>query len=233
MTTPSRLRIERPYATLDAFLDGDAWTVDRTDMLLVGATGIGAGAAVKFEIVLTSGEPVVSGEGRALEEVAPQDGRPGGLRVRFRQLDTSSKAVLRRALDAQKRASAARPAIDAVAATARSETSPGASNDAGTAPEAAPASAGAAATETDAAPPAPEAPPAVPAPNVELPGRGEPVESGTSNVAAPERSGVRHSAPGPISAPGNRDALLERLRARTAGVVKVSAAAPSRKTAAE
>jgi hypothetical protein len=106
MSTPGSLRIERPYASKDAYLEGDAWTVDRTDMLLVGAEDLAQGTSVKFEIVLANGDAVVRGEGRVVETVGANGGRPGGLRVRFRQLDSDSKAMLRRALEVQKRGAA-------------------------------------------------------------------------------------------------------------------------------
>jgi molecular chaperone DnaK len=98
MSTPGALRIERPYESAEAYLEGDAWTVARSDMLLVGAEGVAQGTLVAFEIVLTSGAAVVRGEGRVLEVVAADDGRPSGLRVRFQRLEGDSKAMLRRAL---------------------------------------------------------------------------------------------------------------------------------------
>src|SRR5262249_24704520 len=103
------LRIERPYDSAEAFLEGDAWTVGRSDMLLVDASGIAPGTALSFEIALETGAVVVRGEARALEQGGAADGRPGGLKVRFRQLDADSKAMLRRALEVQKRQRSAEP----------------------------------------------------------------------------------------------------------------------------
>jgi hypothetical protein len=104
MATPSVLRIERPYASLDAYLEGDAWTVERTEMVLVGAPVTEIGAAVTFEIALRDGSVVVSGDARVVAEVHAEGERPSGLRVRFRKLDAASKGVLRRALEARRRA---------------------------------------------------------------------------------------------------------------------------------
>jgi hypothetical protein len=106
MSTPGALRIERPYDKAEDYLEGDAWTVGRSDMLLVGAADVDQGALVKFEIVLTTGDAVVRGDGRVMETVGAVDGRPGGVRVRFQKLDADSKAMLRRAL--QKRGTAPR-----------------------------------------------------------------------------------------------------------------------------
>jgi hypothetical protein len=106
MSTPGALRIERPYDSVEDYLEGDAWTVARSDMLLVGAEGVAQGTLVKFEIVIASGDPVVRGEGRVLEAAEADAGRPGGIRVRFQRLEGDSKAMLRRAL--QKRTASAR-----------------------------------------------------------------------------------------------------------------------------
>jgi hypothetical protein len=106
MSGPFTLRIVRPYASRDEFLQSDCWTVERTEMLLVGVEGVSQGAHVNFEIVLENREVVVRGEGRAIELIPPRDGRAGGVRVRFKQLDSASKSTLRKALEIQKRQAA-------------------------------------------------------------------------------------------------------------------------------
>jgi hypothetical protein len=98
--------IDRPYDSLDDFLEGDAWTVARGDMILLGVSGVDLGGAVEFSIVLSTGEAVVSGEGRVVEVVPPSEDFEGGTRVKFRKLDADSKAVLRRALEVQRRRAA-------------------------------------------------------------------------------------------------------------------------------
>jgi hypothetical protein len=187
MSSPFTLRIVRPYASRDEFLQSDCWTVDRTEMLLVGVEGVSQGAHVNFEIVLENREVVVRGEGRALELIPPNNGRPGGVRIRFKQLDSASKSTLRKALEIQKRQAAEKVAAAPAAAPVAAP------------PEAAP----------DA--PAPEAPPLVGSSPAPLPAD-EPI------VASPEpdreeTSGI-HRVTGPIPTPGNREALLERLRER-------------------
>jgi hypothetical protein len=186
MTT---LRIERPYATVDELLDGDYWTVERSEMLLIGADEVPAGTAVGFEIVLTTGEVAVRGEARALESVPGLDDRPGGLKVRFRQLDTAAKAVLKRALERQR-------------AIARSS------------PVASPAPA----ASVFVAPPQAAPPPEASGTPLEAP-RPPHVASGDAAAFPPpapfaDKSGIRHRATGPVAPPENRDALLERLRER-------------------
>jgi hypothetical protein len=109
MGTPESLKVQRPYDSRESYLEGDAWTVSRSDVLLVDGAELAEGTAVKFEIALAGGEVVVRGEGRVAGTVGAEAGRPGGLRVRFRQLDSESKAMLKRALEVQKRSPVARP----------------------------------------------------------------------------------------------------------------------------
>jgi hypothetical protein len=196
MADSGTLRITRPYPSLDAYLEGDAWTVERSDMLLIGVEGVGPGTSVEFEIVLTSGETVVKGEGRAVETLAPRNGRPGGLKLRFRKLEGSSKATLKRALEVQKREKAKSSPV-------ASEEPPKAEPANREAPKAEPAKVEAVAPK--AAPPPAPAEPAEAAP--------EP-PNGELRKTSAEPSGVRHRVAGPVAPPANRDALLARLRGR-------------------
>jgi hypothetical protein len=160
MSGPFTLRIVRPYSSRDDYLSGDSWTVERSEMLLVGVEGVAPGASVNFEIALENREIVVRGEGRAMEIVATREGRPGGVRVRFKQLDPDSKATLRRALETQRRQAAEKRAeADKLLAAAQAEA----------------------------------------------------VRAETEHE---EPSSVHHRLAGPVNAPENRDALLERLRER-------------------
>lgn len=188
MSGPFTLRIVRPYASRDEFLQSDCWTVERTEMLLVGVEGVSQGAHVNFEIVLENREVVVRGEGRALELIEPREGRPGGVRIRFKQLDSASKSTLRKALEIQKRQVAEKATPPPIAEPA--PVVPG--------PETAPV---AAAPETQS----PTASARTPLP-LEEPAVAQP---------EPEReSGVHHRVAGRIPTPENREALLDRLRER-------------------
>lgn len=208
------MRIVRPYSSRDEYLQGDAWTVERSEMLLIGVEGVAPGASVNFEIALENREIVVRGEGRALEFVPPRDGKPSGVRVRFKQLDAESKATLRKALEhlRKQRQAAALAAADAA---------------------------------EPARPPAPSAPELEARPVKEEAVAGaEAAASAPAIVAAPaatdagarvqpereEPSGVHHRLAGPIRAPENRDALLERLRERMR--LRKGAEAPPKSTAA-
>lgn len=96
------IKIVRPYESLDEFIVGDAWTVERSGLVLLGQDAVADKTLVRFEIAIESGEAVVTGEGRAVESLAPDGEHPGGVRVEFRKLDKKSKRVLKRALEHRK-----------------------------------------------------------------------------------------------------------------------------------
>ena len=101
MAEPVHVKVTRPYSSAEDYIAGDAWTVDRRDMLLVGQGPLEPKTVLRFEVLLESGERVIRGEGEALVHQPAIDGRPGGLRVLFRRFDSQSKALLRRALVAR------------------------------------------------------------------------------------------------------------------------------------
>lgn len=205
MSGPFTLRIARPYASREDYLQGDYWTVERSEMLLLDVEGVAQGAQVTFEIILENKEIVVRGEGRALDLVPPRDGRPGGVRVRFKQLDAESKATLRRALEIQKKKATER---QAAAAAAVESPTPAEPDPAKVEPKETPV-----ATQEQ-----PATPEAAPAPEVASPAPAEAAAEAAAPIAAEplreEPSGV-HRIGDPVRAPENREALLERLRERT------------------
>jgi hypothetical protein len=204
------LRIQRPYASLDEYLEGDFWTVERKDMFLIGAPSFDQGVAVKFTIELADGTPAVTGEGRVVEYMAPSEEFPGGLKVRFRQLDADAKAVLRRALELRRAYAAAMAVEEAAAAeAARADAPPPADADPVPIPVAAPAAVPVPALAGPAPVPVPIL---VPAASPSTPPR--------PRAALRARSSVRV-----VAAPPNRDALLGRLRER-AGRFKSASAGP-------
>jgi hypothetical protein len=210
------LHIPRPYATLDEYLDGDFWTVDRKEMFLIGAPSFDVGVAVKFTIELEDGTAVVTGEGRAVEYTAPSDEFPGGLKVRFRQLDADSKAVLRRALELRRKAYQA-AMEEAAAAEGNANASPP--------PDAPPQVAEPKVVAASAMAPMAAVLPNPPvvfaaasgAPSIgpDLLAMSVPPARPTSSLAGPPkpRAVSRHHGK-VVSPPPNRDALLRRLRER-------------------
>jgi hypothetical protein len=217
------LHISRPYATLDEYLDGDFWTVDRKEMFLIGAPSFEVGVAVKFAIELEDGTAVVSGEGRAVEYTAPSDEFPGGLKIRFRQLDANSKAVLRRALELRRKAYQA--AMAEAAAAEGNAAAEGAAANAAPPVEAPPAVAEPAVVAAPAMAPMAAVLPNPPmvftaasgAPSIGpdlLAMSVAPARPAASFAAPPKPRAVSRHQAKVVSAPPNRDALLRRLRER-------------------
>jgi hypothetical protein len=207
------LHIQRPYDSLEEYLEGDFWTVERKDMFLIGVSSHEVGVAVRFTIELADGTPVVTGEGRVVEYTAPSDDFPGGLKVRFRQLDAEAKAVLKRALEVRRKAYAAQ--MDATAAEAAQGGAPPAATTAAVAAPHADPTPAVAVAEPATAPTAALAEPAPKAVAAPPPARMPSVRAPSLSAAPPKpRTGMRHRTPGVVSAPPNRDALLGRLRDR-------------------
>jgi hypothetical protein len=214
------LRIQRPYATLDEYLEGDFWTVERKEMFLIGAAPLEQGVAVKFTIELADGTPVVTGEGRVVEHMAHSDEFPGGLKVRFRQLDNEAKAVLRRALELRRAYAAAMAEVEAAAAPAEAVPAP--------AHDAAPAAVSAPTFAAESAPlpaPSPASPPSPTSPSSTfISSSASPTPPRPSQFPPPKPRGSRaRSTVRVVAAPPNRDALLGRLRERARGFSSASA----------
>lgn len=123
MTVTPVIRIERPQASLDAYLEEDCWTVDRSELLLPGLTGRAPGELLELEIALATGEVVVRASGRVVGD-EPAGARPACTRVKLARLDGDSKSVLRRALDARRRREA--PPASASSPEASPSPDPGA-----------------------------------------------------------------------------------------------------------
>ena len=97
-TAPVVLHIVRPYANVEEYLAAEAWTVDARTMLLVGESGLAPDTAVVFDVTLGDGARPIKAEARVSGVVEPMDGKPGGLRVRFRRYGAPTKAFIERAM---------------------------------------------------------------------------------------------------------------------------------------
>jgi hypothetical protein len=146
---------------------------------------------VLFDITLADGSKPIRAEGRAVSAVPATGDRPGGLIVRFKRFGTATKAFVERAvaLRLKKAEGASAPERYSM-------------------PEAVPAELPSAPIQSSpcTAPvsphslPAPAPPPASIPPSMQSSGR--------------ESSGLRRRVVAPVSAPANREELLERLRRR-------------------
>lgn len=91
---PVAIRISRPYATEDQFLEHEIDTLTRTSVTLLGAQPRPQGVVLRFELVLSSGQILVRGEGRVVGYTPNVHQGLGGLTLRFMRIDTKSKALL-------------------------------------------------------------------------------------------------------------------------------------------
>jgi hypothetical protein len=94
---PVAIRITRPYATEDDFLEHELETLSRTSVTLLGAQARPQGVVLRFELVLPSGPVLLRGEGRVV--AFREDAYLGlsGLTLRFTRLDSRSKALVDKA----------------------------------------------------------------------------------------------------------------------------------------
>jgi hypothetical protein len=187
----------RPYPSEQEYLNAEAWTIDQRSMLLIDAEALPGDTAVLFDIALADGQKPIRAEGRVVGMVSASSGRPGGMRVRFKRFGAATKAFIERAVKAKNgNAEPERP------------TSPEVERPSG--PEAAPPS------ETGDRPSLVEGDrgsmPEVRLSMTELePAFAAPARSAPANQ---EPSGLRQRVPGPVTAPANREELLQRLRQR-------------------
>lgn len=92
---PIALYVPRPYATVEEFLEAEAWTIDARSILLLDQAKLEVDTPVVFDLCLSTGARVLRAEGR----VAPSTGE--GLRVRFRRYSTQAKLFIERAIKAR------------------------------------------------------------------------------------------------------------------------------------
>jgi hypothetical protein len=100
---PVAIRITRPYATEDEFLEQELDTLSRTSVTLLGAQPRPQGVVLRFELVLSSGSVLMRGEGRVVGFRPNAHQGLGGLTLRFTRLDSRSKALVDRAAAVRER----------------------------------------------------------------------------------------------------------------------------------
>jgi hypothetical protein len=109
---PVAIRVTRPYASEDEYLDHELDLLSRTGITLVGAQPRPQGVVLRFELVLASGQAVLRGEGRVVAFKPNAYQGAGGLALRFTRIDARSKALLdKAALLREQRRPSNRPAV--------------------------------------------------------------------------------------------------------------------------
>lgn len=214
MTQPIVLHVARPYASVDEYLAQEGWTLDARSIVLVDQPPLPRDTIITFDLTLADGSRPIRAEGRVLGMLDPADGRPGGLRVRFKRYGASTKALIERAVQLAQGGSpefSPEPPSAVTAAELGSAPTVGSSPAAAPAPFAPSPSAPHAADEpaavaAEGAPPAPFQPVPVTVPPVSSP-----------NVAAALealRARPAYREPFLPVAEAEREALLEKLRQR-------------------
>ena len=190
---PIVVHVVRPYASEQEYLNAEAWSIDTRSMLLIDAEALAPDTAVLFDVALKDGQKPIRAEGRVVGVTPARDGRPGGLRVRFKRFGAATKAFIERAVKFK---------------TAAGEP------ERPSAPEAEQPSA--VGLERPSAPAA-EQPSVVEVERVSMPevrASMTDLEAITAVPAPSSNSGIRQRVPGPVAAPANREELLARLRQR-------------------
>jgi hypothetical protein len=94
---PVAIRVTRPYANEDEYLEHELEMLTRASVTLVGAQPRAEGVVLRFELVLASGHVLLRGEGRVIGFKPNALQGAGGLSLRFTRVDTRSKALIDRA----------------------------------------------------------------------------------------------------------------------------------------
>lgn len=213
---PVAIRITRPYATEDEYLERELDTLTRASVTLLGAQSRPQGVVLRFELVLTSGQVLMRGEGRVVGFKANAFEGLGGLTLRFTRLDTKSKVLVDKAAALrERRRPSTRPHVSEPMDASSVAPRPSALPPPPIPQDPPPPFLAAADTSSSPFAPAPSAA-ELPAPVSSRPSRTPDVPTG----AGPEARDVTPAAvtsaatPATAGAPPERDSLLERLRTR-------------------
>lgn len=194
---PVVLRVHRPFADEDAYLVAESWSIDDKAVLLIDQPALPRDTVVRFEIVLEDGSKPVRAEGKVHKVVAAEGDRPGGLRVRFRRFDASTKRFIDRVMDERRKERRSRRPPAAELTPLVLEPEPVTGSDV-----------------ADAAQPEPSTPEQS-APEVVSQPLGSAAAAAVAPAPEPDpRPEARGPGPRSVAAPPNRDELLARLRAR-------------------
>jgi hypothetical protein len=98
LSNPVVLHLTRPYANVEEYLAAEAWTLDTRSMLLIDEPELPIDTMLTFAVTLADGSRPIKAEARVAGTVAPSDGKPGGLRVRFKRYGAPTKAFIERAM---------------------------------------------------------------------------------------------------------------------------------------
>ncbi|MFO0671742.1 MAG: TIGR02266 family protein [Polyangiaceae bacterium] len=104
------LNVRYKSATVDEFIDNHSHDVSRGGLFIKTSTPFAQGTLLKFEIRLSSDQPVIAGVGRVVWKREPSQAageRPAGMGVKFIKIDDRSRALIERLVTTKSDAGAA------------------------------------------------------------------------------------------------------------------------------
>jgi len=96
VSKPRILRLSRPYDSVEDYVANEGWSISTKRMILIDQPRLEKDTIVRFEVSLTNKEKVIRAEARVVGYQAPEDGRPGGPKVRFKRFGGTTKSFIQR-----------------------------------------------------------------------------------------------------------------------------------------
>ena len=109
------LNVRYKSATVDEFIENHSHDVSRGGLYIKTSTPFAQGTLLKFEIRLSSDQPVIAGVGRVVWKREPSQAatdRPAGMGVKFIKIDDRSRALIERLVTTKEGAGSAFNQVD-------------------------------------------------------------------------------------------------------------------------
>jgi hypothetical protein len=94
VANPRILRLSRPSESVDEYITSEGWSISTKRMILIDQPRLEKDTVVRFEVSLKTGEKLIRAEARVVGYQAPNDGRPGGPKVRFKRFGGTTKSFI-------------------------------------------------------------------------------------------------------------------------------------------
>jgi len=94
LNKPRILRITRPYESVEDYIESEGWTISSKRMILLDQERLDRDTIVRFELSLQTGEKLTRAEARVVGYQAPTPDKPGGPKVRFKRFGGTTKAFI-------------------------------------------------------------------------------------------------------------------------------------------
>ena len=91
---PRILRITRPYESIEDYIQSEGWTISNKRMILLDQPRFERDTIVRFELSLQNGEKLIRAEAKVVGYQTPTPDKPGGPKVRFKRFGGSTKTFI-------------------------------------------------------------------------------------------------------------------------------------------